>query len=507
MSEALNKRLVVKNSALLYVRMLFTMWINLYATRLTLQNLGVEDMGVYGVVGSIVSLTGVFASGTTNAVQRFLTFELGRKDGEPNAVFCTSLNFVFLLSGLTLLVLEIGGLWMLYHKVKIPAESINAAFWVFQFSVFTCLVNLISIPYNALIIAHERMSAFAGISILQVVLNCSAAYAVSFFIYDRLVWYGAFMAAIGLLVRIFYQVYCHRNFTEARYNWALRKDLLKELGRFAGVTTLSGILQTIVGEGLVLVINLTFGAALNAVYVIALQLKNSILSFAMNVYKAVSPQITKTYASGEMEHHKMLVYTGSKMAVYMLYLIFFPFLFQADYIMHLWLGKVPPYTIEFAQATAFISLTYAAFEPIRSAVLATNRITKFMLVPDSFYLLVLPLGYFVAKIGGNPILLIATIVTFDMLTCVVRVCYAVKYTVLTFGELFRQFLRPVLLISLGAGLLQWGLSLLNVSNLALLIISIISNGFFMLSFVLVVEKDIRKAIIGVLNVYVITRLR
>ena len=272
---------------------------------------------------------------------------------------------------------------MLYHKVKIPAESINAAFWVFQFSVFTCLVNLISIPYNALIIAHERMSAFAGISILQVVLNCSAAYAVSFFIDDRLVWYGAFMAAIGLLVRIFYQVYCHRNFTEARYNWALRKDLLKELGRFAGVTTLSGILQTIVGEGLVLVINLTFGAALNAVYVIALQLKNSILSFAMNVYKAVSPQITKTYASGEMEHHKMLVYTGSKMAVYMLYLIFFPFLFQADYIMHLWLGKVPPYTIEFAQATAFISLTYAAFEPIRSAVLATNRITKFMLVPDS----------------------------------------------------------------------------------------------------------------------------
>ena len=492
MSEGLNKRLVVKNSALLYVRMLFTMWINLYATRLTLQNLGVEDMGVYGVVGSIVSLTGVFASGTTNAVQRFLTFELGRKDGEPNAVFCTSLNFVFLLSGLTLLVLEIGGLWMLYHKVKIPTESINAAFWVFQFSVFTCLVNLISIPYNALIIAHERMSAFAGISILQVVLNCSAAYAVSFFIDDRLVWYGAFMAAIGLLVRIVYQVYCHRSFTEARYNWALRKDLLKELGRFAGVTTLSGILQTIVGEGLVLVINLTFGAALNAVYVIALQLKNSILSFAMNVYKAVSPQITKTYASGEMEHHKMLVYMGSKMAVYMLYLIFFPFLFQADYIMHLWLGKVPPYTIEFAQATAFISLTYAAFEPIRSAVLATNRITKFMLVPDSFYLLVLPLGYFVAKIGGNPILLIITIVTFDILTCVVRVCYAVKYTVLTFGELFRQFLRPVLLISLGACILQWGASYICLPQFGELIFRIVTNGCFVLAFLLLSEKEIRR---------------
>ena len=187
------------------------------------------------------------------------------------------------------------------------------------------------------------------------------------------------MAGIGLLVRIVYQVYCHRNFSESRYHFALRKDLLKDLGKFAGVSTFSGVLQVVTAEGLVLVINLTFGAALNAVYVIALQLKNSILSFAMNVYKAISPQITKTYASGEMEHHKLLVYTGSKMAVYMLYLIFFPFLFQTAYIMHLWLGKVPPYTVEFAQAMAFVSLTYAAFEPIRSAVLATNRILSLCL--------------------------------------------------------------------------------------------------------------------------------
>ena len=469
MPESLNKRLVVKNSALLYVRMLFTMWINLYATRLTLQNLGVEDMGVYGVVGSIVSLTGVLASGTTNAVQRFLTFELGRKDGEPNAVFCTSLNFVFLLSGLTLLVLEVGGLVMLYHKVKIPAESMNAAFWVFQFSVFTCLVNLVSIPYNALIIAHERMSAFAGISILQVILNCAAAYSISFFADGRLVWYGGFMAGIGLLVRIVYQVYCHRHFFESHYHFAFRKDLLKDLGKFAGVTTFSGVLQVVTAEGLVLVINLTFGAALNAVYVIALQLKNSILSFAMNVYKAVSPQITKTYAS---------------------------FLFQADYIMHLWLGKVPPYTVEFAQAMAFVSLTYAAFEPIRSAVLATNRITKFMLVPDSFYLLVLPLGYFVAKLGNNPVSLIVTIVAFDMLTCIVRVCYAVKYTVLTLRDLYCQFLRPVVLLSLGASLLQWGIQNVCVSHFGELVIRIVVNGCFILGFVLASEKDVRRYLQG-----------
>lgn len=455
MYEGLNKRLVVKNSALLYVRMLFTMWINLYATRLTLHNLGVEDMGVYGVVGSIVSLTGVFASGTTNAVQRFLTFELGRKDGEPNAVFCTSLNFVFLLSGLTLLILELGGSWMLYNKVRIPAESMNAAFWVFQFSVFTCLVNLISIPYNALIIAHERMSAFAGISILQVVLNCVAAYSLSFFTEGRLVWYGGFMAGVGLLVRIVYQVYCHRHFSESCYHFALRKDLLKDLGKFAGVSTFSSVLQVVTAEGLVLVINLTFGAALNAVYVIALHLKNSIQSFAMNIFKAISPQITKTYANGELEQHKALVYTGSKIAVYMLYLILFPFLFHADYIMHLWLGNVPPYTVEFAQVMAFVSLTYAAFEPIRSAVLATNRITKFMLIPDSVSLLGLPIAYFLAKNGENPSVLIYVILAMEVFACGLRVFYGSQVSVIKVREVLQHTVIPICLVGGGLSAIWW----------------------------------------------------
>ena len=167
--------------------------------------------------------------------------------------------------------------------------------------------------------------------------------------------------------------------------------------------------------------------------------------------------------------------------------------------MHLWLGKVPPYTVEFAQAMAFISLTYAAFEPIRSAVLATNRIIKFMLVPDSFYLLVLPLGYFVAKMGHNPVLLILTIVAFDMMTCTVRVIYAVKYTVLTFRDLFGKILLPVVLVSLGAGLLQWGVEQLNVSHITQLVCSILLNGVFIFAFVITVEKDIREGTLRIIQ--------
>lgn len=501
MTEGLDKKRLAKNSALLYVRMLFTMWLNLYATRLTLANLGVDDLGVYGVVGSIVSLTGVLGNGATNAIQRFITFELGKDRGNPNAVFCTSLNLIFGISILMLLLLEVGGLWMLFHKVQIPTDSIDAAFWVFQLSVFTCLINLVSIPYNALVIAHEKMSAFAGISILQVVLNCAAAYCLSLFSSERLVWYAIFMATVGFLVRMIYQVYCRRKFSESRYHFEVRKDLLKNLGKFAGVSTLSGVLQTVAGEGLVFVINMTLGVAVNAVYMIALQLKNSILSFAMNIYKAVSPQITKTYAAGDHEHHKALVYGGSRMAVYMLFLIFFPFMFNTEYIMHLWLGKVPPYTVEFAQATAVLAVTYAAFEPIRSAVLATNRITKFMLIPDSFYLLaVLPIGFFVGKYWMSPVVLIWSIVIIDALACVLRVYFAVKQTVLSANALIFSVLWPIMQVAIGMGLILYVSGLLfSACSIAGMLAFLGVSSASTIVLVLLIDKDLRDNAIAVVR--------
>ena len=259
------------------------MWINLYATRLVLQNLGVEDMGVYGVVGSIVSLFTVFTSGITSAVQRFITFELGLKNGQPNKVFCSSLNVIFILSALMLLLLEIGGLWMLYHKVNIPETSRAASFWVFQLSVLTCIVNTISIPYNALIIAHEKMNAFAIISIIQVTLNFLAAYCISLFDDNRLLIYAILLASVSMLIRLLYQIYCHRKFSEARYHLNIDWTTVKQIGKFTGVSTVSSGLQVISSQGIVFIINLTFGVTINAVYTIALQLKNAILSFSLKV--------------------------------------------------------------------------------------------------------------------------------------------------------------------------------------------------------------------------------
>lgn len=505
MSDNFNKNRIIKNSFLLYVRMLLTMWINLYATRLVLQNLGVEDMGVYGVVGSIVSIFSVFTGGITSAVQRFITFEAGLKEGNVNKVFCSSLNVIFILAGVLLIILESVGLWFFYTIINIPEASKDAAFWVFQFSILTCLINLISIPYNALIIAKEKMNAFAFISIIQVILNCMAAYFISL-LNDRLLWYALFMLLTSFIVRLTYQVYCRIYLPESQYHRGIDKVLLKEIGKYTGVSTTSGVLQMISGQGLTLVINWTSGVALNAVYNIALQLKNTILSFAMNLFKAIAPQITKTYANGEMEHYKTLVYTGSKLEIFLIYFIMIPFLFRTEYIMKLWLGNsLPPYTVEFAQCIVFISLLYAAFEPIRTAVLATNKIRNFMLIPESFYLLVLPVSYICYHFSQNAIWLIVSIVSMDILTACLRIYLASQVSVLDVRDILKKILVPAIFVGGTSCVVCYFLNLICSNNLLGLFLLLICNSLSCISIIYIIglskteRKFINNCILNIIN--------
>lgn len=472
--SGMRRQLIIRNTFLLYGRMLITMWLNLWATRLTLQHLGVDDLGVFGVIGSVVSMFGVFSAGITTAVQRFVTYELGRgTEGGVNRVFCTSLNVLVLLSLVLVVLLETLGLWVLNTRLDIPPQSMEAAQWVFQFTVLTFVFEMIAIPYNAMVIAYERMGAFAAISILKVALTCLAAWSLSLFASGRLIVYGLAMALITLLVRLAYQVYCHRQFSEARYHFGIDRDEIRQMASFAGVSTLSGVFQMVSGEGIALVINWTFGVALNAVYAIALQLKNMVLSFSLNLFKAIQPQITKTYAEGEFQVHRRLVYSGSKLEVYLIYLLMLPFLFRTRQIMELWLGEVPPFTVAFAQGTIFISLTYAAFEPIRTAVLATGRITRFMLIPEGFYLLVLPVSYVVARWLDCPEWMLISIVGMDILTCALRVWFGAQVSVLQVREVLRLILLPATLVALADALVCWLLSQwlpLNLWGLLLLLV-------------------------------------
>lgn len=508
MADNFNKNRIAKNTILLYIRMLFTMWLNLYATRLVLQNLGVEDMGVYGVVGSVVSLLAVFSSGITNTIQRFITFELGKERGNVNRVFCSSLNVAIVLSVVILILLESVGVWFLYHHVNIPQASMQAAFWVYQFSVFTCIIVLISIPYNALVIAHEKMDAYAVISILQVILTCGIAYSLSYITSRRLFMYALFMAGVSVVIMLLYQFYCYVKFQESHYHFMIDKEVLKQIGKYAGVTTTSGMMESIYNQGVILVINWCFGVALNAVYTIALQLKNSVLSFAFNIFKAISPQITKTYADGEIETHKKLVYAASKYQVYMIYFILIPFMFRTEYILQLWLGHVPPYMVTFAQTTIIISLLYALFEPIRTAVLATGIITQFMIIPNIFFIATLPVSYVVAKLSGMPFVLILVVVIIDVMACGLRLYYALRVSPLQLKELCLQVVLPSVLVAICGVAVCWILSLYLLNNLkGLLILLIISSvSLCAIIYLVGINKQERQLINGIVTRLFTTKL-
>lgn len=444
MNETFSKNKIIKNSAMLYIRMMFTMVLNLLTTRFVLSALGVEDMGVYGVVGSIVSMFTVFVGGLLSAAQRFITYELGKPNGNVRKVLNTSANLILLLSLALLVVMEIGGWQMVEYGLNIPDGRMTAAHWVLQFSILTCILNLNTTVYSALIIAHERMTAWAVISIIQVVFTCSAAYTLSQFAEsERLMWYAVLTFAVQIVIQVLYMGYCKLHFPEAKYQRHIDKPLVHKMARFVGASTFSGILQMMIAQGLTLIVNWTYGVAVNAVYNIGLQVKNAVLSFGLNVQKSVSPQITKTYAAGEYDRHCKLVYTGSKLGIYMTMLIFIPFCLRSHYILELWLGQVPPYTSAFTVGFVFQSLLYAGFEPFRTAVLATGRVDRFFVYSELVHILVLPLAYIGGRLYDTPTVMVIIIVVMEFVYCAVMIWLGTRVSKISVRPMLVRVVMPV----------------------------------------------------------------
>lgn len=246
-----------------------------------------------------------------------------------------------------------------------------------------------------------------------------------------------------VVVQILYMGYCKQQFPESRYQRHIDKPLVREMAKFAGASTFSGVLQMIIAQGLVLIVNWTYGVAVNAVYNIGMQVKNAVLSFGLNVQKSVSPQITKTYAAGEYDRHCKLVYTGSKLGIYMTMLIFIPFCLRSHYILELWLGIVPNYTSAFTVGFVFQSLLYAGFEPFRTAVLATGRVGRFFIYSELVHLLVLPLAYFIGHIYDNPTAMVIAIVFMEFVYCGAMVWFGTRVSKIRVRPMLGKVVAPV----------------------------------------------------------------
>ena len=421
MASENNKR-IAKNTLFLYFRMLLIMGVTLYTSRVILAALGVVDFGIYNVVGGVVAMFSMLSGSLSIAITRFLTYELGTGNIERlKNIFSSAITIQLLIGGLVVLLAETVGLWFLNSKMVIPHERILAANYVLQFSLITFLINLISVPYNAAIIAHEKMSAFAYISIVEAISKLSVAFLISVAPFDRLIFYAILMCVTALVIRLIYGCYCKRYFEECTYHFLFDKPLLKQMFSFAGWNYIGSAAGLLKDQGVNVVINLFCGASVNAARGIAMQVNTAVSSFINNFIMALNPQITKSYAEGNKEYMNKLVLRGTRFSYYLLFCLSVPLLFNTEYILSLWLHTVPEYSVEFVQLVLILSLSDSLYRPLLTAHLATGHIKELQIIVGGLNMLILPLSYLSLYYGYNPTLTFWISIIFSVIGLFVRI--------------------------------------------------------------------------------------
>ena len=400
-NQSTNNKRIAKNTLLLYVRMLFGMLVSLYTSRVILQTLGVEDYGVYNVVGGVISMFTFLNSAMSSATSRYITFEIGKGNMEQlKKVFSTALQIHAIIALLIVILGETVGLWFLMNELVIPEGRMDAAMWVYQCSIVSCVVGIMSVPYNADIIAHEKMSAFAYISVLEIILKLAIVYLLVVLPFDKLKVYAVLVLMVGLLIRYIYTRYCHIHFEESHYIHRIDKPLLQEMSSFAGWSFWGNLAAILYSQGLNMMLNIFFGPVVNAARGIATQIQGVVQQFVSNFQMALNPQITKTYASGELDKMHSLMFRSARFSFMLLFFLSLPILLETNYILTLWLGIVPENTVIFARIIIAISLIYTIANPCVIANQATGKVKVYQAVVGGLLLLILPISYIVLKMGA-----------------------------------------------------------------------------------------------------------
>ena len=400
---AANNKRIAKNTLILYFRMFLMMLIGLFTSRVILQSLGVADYGVYTAVGGFVAMFSLLSGTLTNSINRFLTFELGRGDiTKLTRVFSTSLNVMFLLSAIVIALGATLGVWFLNAKMNIPEGRMGAANIVLACSLLTFIFSLISVPYNAAIIAHERMSAFAYISLVEAAAKLAIAYVLYIIPIDKLKVYAILLLSLSFLVRLLYGVYCKRHFEECTYRFVNDRKLLKEMTSFAGWNFIAGGASVINNHGVTLLLNVFFGVTVNAARGIAVQVNTCVHSFVTNFMMAVNPQITKSYAQGDFDYMHSLICRGAKFSFFLMLFFMIPICLEAHQLLHLWLGIVPEYAVDFVRLTLAMTTLNTLSGSLITGLHATGNIRRYMIIVGAVEILNFPITYAAFRLGASP---------------------------------------------------------------------------------------------------------
>ena len=435
---------VAKNTVMLYIRMTFTMFVSLYTSRVVLNTLGVVDYGINNVVGGTVAFLSFLVFSMNTVTQRFLNVAMAKNDEEEiRHVFSISVTIHFIILLFVFIIGEVAGLWLLYNKLVIPADRMTAAFWLFQFTMISTCTTIMSIPYNAEVIAHEKMSIYAWLSILDVVLKLIVVYLLVLSPVDKLITFGFLTMCTFILNRLLYTIYCKRNFKECKYSIHFPRKLFKEMIVFASWDLLGVFAWACATQGATILLNMFFGPTVNAARGIAGTVLGAVKGFSSNFTTALNPAITKAYASKDYGYMNKLMFSGSKLVFILLFTIMLPLFIKCHYVLELWLKIVPNYSVSFIRILLIQTLIVTMWTPVFISGVATGNLKTFGVITSILNILQIAVCYVILILGGNPIETILSLALWEIFA------YSIQF--FTLKKLiefsFCQYVRKVLLRS------------------------------------------------------------
>lgn len=475
--ETQNNKRIVKNTLFLYFRMFITMLVGLYTSRVVLSTLGFSDYGIYNVVGGIVALFAFINNAMVASSQRFISYELGTKCQEKlNIIYSTTKIVHSSLALIIALFAEIIGYYLLNYKLNIPVDRLTAANWVLHSTIIVFVLNVISVPQRAVLVAHERMDYYAYVSIVEVVLKLGIVYILKVVPHDKLIIYSVLLVLVSLIIIIILRVYVYIHFEECRSKLKFDRIKFYEMFKFALWSLVGNLGFSTAGHISNMFVNVFCGTTINAARGIAIQVNGIISNFSAGFITAINPQITQSYASNDIWRSINLVYSGAKYSFFLLSLVVIPLIVNIDYVLKVWLVEVPPYTSIFVVCTLISTLLYSMSDTVTYALQATGDIKLFQIIICIVYLLEVPIVYLFLYNGVSPKFVLLPTIFSNLIALVSRIIilrkqvslYSIKF------YLFSIVCKNIFLFAISVFISIFIKNILGVSLISLLLVSILS---------------------------------
>lgn len=456
-----NNKRIAKNTIVLYVRMIFVLLVALYTSRVLLDVLGVEDYGVYNVVGGVVTMLGFFNGAMVSSTQRFFSFAIGQEDIEQlNRNYSTILLIQGGLALLVIVLAETVGLWFVRTYLVIPPERMSAALWVYHFAVFSFVLSMLQVPFTALIITHEQMNVYALISIGDVALKLLLVLILPYLPFDKLISYAVLLFCVALITCSIYVLYCKVRLRYVKVIKHFDRNLFRVLLSYMGWNLWGNSAAVIMGQGINILLNIFFGPTVNAARAIAYQVQGALNQLVANFQLALNPPIVKSYARGEIDYMHRLIISGSKLSFFLLLLFAIPVGLEAPLLLSIWLKEVPLHTVLFTNLILIVGCIDSLSGTLMTAAQASGKIKKYQMFVGLLLILNLPVSYAVLKFGGSPESTMVVAVVISLIALLVRLRIISPLVQLSVSTYCREALVPVMLtsipsIALGFGVKKW----------------------------------------------------